>query len=160
MSVSLVPGVMWPCDTSGSSQYCVGAAKDVGSKDCFLFSSADDQLGYDPPEREAPAVEHYSPNDEALFTISPKLGDTITRTLLAEARSLGFTLTDPGPRSPGPQREATIREVPGCRQGDPLANAENAKWLKVIKPCIVAHGVVSALFPPRWWGRRRLPIQR
>lgn len=39
----------------------------------------------------------------------------------------------------------------GCRKGDPLANAENAKWLELIQPCVAVHGTVTALFPPRPW---------
>lgn len=68
--------------------------KDIRAHDCFLFSLADDQLGYDPPEREAPAVKCYRPYDEALFMTSPKLGDKITRTLMEEARSLGFRVSN------------------------------------------------------------------
>jgi hypothetical protein len=77
--------------------------KDVRADEYFLFSLADDQLGYDPPEGEAPAVERYSPYpyDEALFITSPKLGDTITRTLIEEARGLGFRLASSKPCSPG-----------------------------------------------------------
>lgn len=40
---------------------------------------------------------------------------------------------------------------PACRKGDPLANAENAKWLELIQPCVAAHGTVTALIPPRPW---------
>jgi hypothetical protein len=71
--------------------------KYVRARDHFLFSLADDQLGYDPPEREAPAVKRFSPDDEALFMTSPKLGDAITRTLIEEARDLGFTVSDLDP---------------------------------------------------------------
>jgi hypothetical protein len=75
--------------------------KEVQAQDCFLFSLANDQLGYDPPEREARAVKLYSPYDEALFTTSPKLGDTITRTLIEEARVLGFPQTSFKRGAPG-----------------------------------------------------------
>jgi hypothetical protein len=75
--------------------------KEVRAQEYFLFSLADDQLGYDPPEWEARAVEFYSPYDEGLFMTSPKLGDTITHTLIEEAQGLGFRLTSSKPGTAG-----------------------------------------------------------
>lgn len=125
----------------------------------FLFSLADDQLGYDPPEDEAPAVRRYSADDEALFMTSTKLGDMITQTLMTEAGELGFTVAGKSANPQGTSSASGIRSPDtasdagpqGCRNGNPLANAENAKWLKVVKPCIAVHGVVTERFPPRWW---------
>jgi hypothetical protein len=74
--------------------------KEVRAQEYFLFSLADDQLGYDPPEWEARAVEFYSPYDEGLFMTSPKLGDTITHTLIEQAWSLGFPQTNSKPVAP------------------------------------------------------------
>jgi hypothetical protein len=74
--------------------------KEMQAQEYFLFSLANDQLGYDPPEREVRAVEVRSPFDEALFTTSPKLCDAITRTLIDQARSLGFPLTSSEPGAP------------------------------------------------------------
>jgi hypothetical protein len=75
--------------------------KQVQAQEYFLFSLADDQLGYDPPGWEARTVEFYSPYDEGLFMTSPKLGDTITHTLIEEARALGFRQTGANSGAPG-----------------------------------------------------------
>jgi hypothetical protein len=60
----------------------------------YLFSLADDQLGYDPPPYEVVMVEFVSPLDEGLFIINSRFGTDVTRTLLAQARELGFTVSD------------------------------------------------------------------
>ncbi|MGB8683591.1 MAG: hypothetical protein WCD12_11970 [Candidatus Binatus sp.] len=60
----------------------------------YLFSLADDQLGYDPPPYEVVMVEFVSPLDEGLFIINSRFGTDVTRTLLAQARALDFTVSD------------------------------------------------------------------
>ena len=39
-------------------------------------------------------VEFVSPLDEGLFIINSRFGTDVTRTLLAQARELGFTVSD------------------------------------------------------------------
>jgi hypothetical protein len=58
----------------------------------FLFSLAEDQLGYDPPSYEIPRSKSCSPFDEHVFTPSANLGATVTRTLLDEAQTMHFTV--------------------------------------------------------------------
>ena len=60
----------------------------------YLFSLAEDQLGYDPPPYEVGMVEFLSPLDEGLFIVNSRFGADVTRTLLSEAVSLGFQVSD------------------------------------------------------------------
>jgi hypothetical protein len=60
----------------------------------FLFGLAEDQLGYDPPAYEVPVVENCSPDDEGLFIINPGFGADVTRSLLQDAQTLGFPVSD------------------------------------------------------------------
>jgi hypothetical protein len=60
----------------------------------YLFSLAEDQLGYDPPPYEVGMVDFESPLDEGLFIINANFGTDVTRTLLAQARELGFPVSD------------------------------------------------------------------
>ena len=66
----------------------------VAAQGHYLFSLAEDQLGYDPPPYEVGMVEYVSPLDEGLFIINPNFGTDVTRTLLAQARELGFSVSD------------------------------------------------------------------
>jgi hypothetical protein len=66
----------------------------VAAQGHYLFSLAEDQLGYDPPPYEVGIVEYASPLDEGLFIINPHFGTDVTRTLLAQARDLGFPVSD------------------------------------------------------------------
>jgi hypothetical protein len=82
-----VPGESYP-----ETQSAIEAR--VTAQGHFLFSLADDQLGYDPPPHEVGMVEFVSPLDEGLFIINDRFGTDVTRTLLAQARVLGFTVAD------------------------------------------------------------------
>jgi hypothetical protein len=66
----------------------------VAAQGHYLFSLAEDQLGYDPPPYEVGMIEYASPLDEGLFIINPHFGTDVTRTLLAQARELGFPVSD------------------------------------------------------------------
>jgi len=66
----------------------------VAAQGHYLFSLAEDQLGYDPPPYEVGMIEFVSPLDEGLFIINPHFGTDVTRTLLAQARELGFPVSD------------------------------------------------------------------
>jgi hypothetical protein len=66
----------------------------VAAQGHYLFSLAEDQLGYDPPPYEVGMIEFASPLDEGLFIINPSFGTDVTRTLLTEARELGFPVSD------------------------------------------------------------------
>lgn len=66
----------------------------VGAEGHYLFSLAEDQLGYDPPPYEVGMVDFASPLDEGLFIINRHFGADVTRTLLAQARDLGFPVSD------------------------------------------------------------------
>lgn len=66
----------------------------VAAQGHYLFSLAEDQLGYDPPPYEVGMVEFASPLDEGLFIINPRFGADVTRALLGEARELGFPVSD------------------------------------------------------------------
>ena len=65
----------------------------VSAQGHYLFSLAEDQLGYDPPPYEVGMVEFVSPLDEGLFIINAHFGADVTRTLLAQARELGFPVS-------------------------------------------------------------------
>ncbi len=66
----------------------------VAAQGHYLFSLAEDQLGYDPPPYEMGMVEFVSPLDEGLFIINSHFGVDVTRALLAQARELGFPVSD------------------------------------------------------------------
>jgi len=66
----------------------------VSAQGHYLFSLAEDQLGYDPPPYEVGMVDFESPLDEGLFIINPRFGTDVTRTLLAQARELGLPVSD------------------------------------------------------------------
>ncbi|HEY9157144.1 hypothetical protein [Candidatus Binatus sp.] len=66
----------------------------VAAQGHYLFSLAEDQLGYDPPPYEVGMVEFASPLDEGLFIINRGFGADVTRTLLAQARELGFPVSE------------------------------------------------------------------
>ncbi len=66
----------------------------VAAQGHYLFSLAEDQLGYDPPPYEVGMIEFASPLDEGLFIINSHFGTDVTRTLLAQARELGFPVSD------------------------------------------------------------------
>ena len=68
----------------------------VAAQEHYLFSLAEDQLGYDPPPYEVGVVDLASPLDEGLFIVNPHFGTHVTRTLLTEARQLGFAVSDSG----------------------------------------------------------------
>jgi hypothetical protein len=82
-----VPGESFP-----ETQIAIEAR--VAAQGHYLFSLAEDQLGYDPPPYEVGMVEYVSPLDEGLFIINPHFGTDVTRTLLAQARDLGFPVSD------------------------------------------------------------------
>ena len=65
----------------------------VSAQGHYLFSLAEDQLGYDPPPYEVGMVDFVSPLDEGLFIINRHFGADVTRTLLAQARDLGFPVS-------------------------------------------------------------------
>jgi hypothetical protein len=82
-----VPGESFP-----ETQLAIEAR--VAAQGHYLFSLAEDQLGYDPPPYEVGMVEYVSPLDEGLFIINPNFGTDVTRTLLGQARDLGFPVSD------------------------------------------------------------------
>ncbi|MFI5353527.1 MAG: hypothetical protein ACHQZS_11250 [Candidatus Binatales bacterium] len=65
----------------------------VAAQGHYLFSLAEDQLGYDPPPYEVGMIEFASPLDEGLFIINPGFGTDVTRALLTEARELGLPVS-------------------------------------------------------------------
>lgn len=82
-----VPGESFP-----ETQIAIEAR--VAAQGHYLFSLADDQLGYDPPPYEVGMVDFASPLDEGLFIINRRFGADVTRALLAQARELGFPVSD------------------------------------------------------------------
>jgi hypothetical protein len=82
-----VPGESFP-----ETQFTLEAR--VAAQEHYLFSLAEDQLGYDPPPYEVGRVEYASPLDEGLFIISSRFGSDVTRALLANAHTLGFAVSD------------------------------------------------------------------
>lgn len=60
----------------------------------FIFGLANDQLGYliAPAEGYAQVAAAYPDNDNALFNVSPALGDHVMCTLFKAARRIGFAL--------------------------------------------------------------------
>jgi hypothetical protein len=72
-------------------------------------------------------------------SVAARLQPSMTQNGLASARPNGAAL----------YADNTTQSA--CRKGDPLANAENAKWLELIQPCVAVHGTVTVLIPPRPW---------
>jgi hypothetical protein len=62
----------------------------------FIFGLANDQLGYliAPEEGYSQVADAAPDNDNALFNVSPVLGDHVMCTLFKAARRIGFTLPD------------------------------------------------------------------
>ena len=60
----------------------------------FIFGLANDQLGYliAPQENYQQVFDAQQDNDNAAFNVSPAIGDHVMCTLLAAARTVGFTL--------------------------------------------------------------------
>jgi neutral/alkaline ceramidase-like enzyme len=69
----------------------------------FIFGLANDQLGYliAPAEGYQQVADAAPNNDNALFNVSPAIGDHVMCTLFTAARRIGFTLpTDPSKCAP------------------------------------------------------------
>jgi neutral/alkaline ceramidase-like enzyme len=69
----------------------------------FIFGLANDQLGYliAPAEGYQQVADAAPDNDNALFNVSPAIGDHVMCTLFTAARRIGFTLpADPGKCAP------------------------------------------------------------
>lgn len=68
----------------------------VPAQEHFVFGLANDQLGYlIAPESGYPQVLAAAPdNDNAIFNVSPKIGDHVACTALAAARAVGFAVDD------------------------------------------------------------------
>jgi hypothetical protein len=96
-----VPGESYP-----ETQMALEAR--VPAQEHYLFSLAEDQLGYDPPPYEVGVVEFASPPDEGLFIINQGFGVDVTRTLLAEAHELGFSVSGTGYNDEGRQARSSI----------------------------------------------------
>jgi len=62
----------------------------------FAFGLANDQLGYlIAPESGYPQILAAAPdNDNAIFNVSPRIGDHVTCVLLEAVREIGFALPD------------------------------------------------------------------
>ena len=62
----------------------------------FVFGLANDQLGYlIAPESGYPQVLAAAPdNDNAIFNVSPRIGDHVACTALAASRAIGFAVGD------------------------------------------------------------------
>lgn len=71
----------------------------VAADEHFVFGLANDQLGYlIAPESGYPQVAAAAPgNDNAIFNVSPKIGDHVACSALAAARAVGFALADDPP---------------------------------------------------------------
>lgn len=71
----------------------------VPAAEHFVFGLANDQLGYlIAPESGYPQVAAAAPgNDNAIFNVSPRIGDHVGCTALAAARAIGFALPDDPP---------------------------------------------------------------
>jgi hypothetical protein len=71
-------------------------AERVPAERHFVFGLANDQLGYlIAPESGYPQVAAAAPdNDNAIFNVSPTIGDHVTCVLLAAVREIGFILPD------------------------------------------------------------------
>lgn len=67
----------------------------VGASQHFFFGLANDQLGYlIAPEEGYPDILAAAPdNDNAVFNVSPRIGDHIQCALLAAAEEIGFAVT-------------------------------------------------------------------
>jgi hypothetical protein len=71
-------------------------AEQVPAERHFIFGLANDQLGYlIAPETGYPQVLAAAPgNDNAIFNVSPRIGDHVACVLLEAARQIDFTLPD------------------------------------------------------------------
>lgn len=69
----------------------------VDAEEHFVFGLANDQLGYlIAPESGYPQVLAAAPdNDNAIFNVSPRIGDHVACTALAASRAIGFAVGDP-----------------------------------------------------------------
>jgi hypothetical protein len=88
----------------------------------FIFGLANDQLGYlIAPEEGYPQVLAASPgNDNALFNVSPSIGDHVTCTLLKAVRAIGFTLpADPAICTPYVDEDNAVPELEGAALSAP-----------------------------------------
>jgi hypothetical protein len=77
----------------------------------FVFGLANDQLGYlIAPEEGYPQIAAAAPgNDNALFNVSPAIGDHVMCTLFKAARRIGYTLpTDPDKCATWVQEDNTV----------------------------------------------------
>ncbi|HEY8515818.1 MAG TPA: hypothetical protein VIS07_09935 [Candidatus Binatia bacterium] len=70
--------------------------QNVDAREHFVFGLGNDQLGYlIAPESGYPQVAAAAPdNDNAIFNVSPKIGDHVACTALAAARAVGFAVGD------------------------------------------------------------------
>ena len=68
----------------------------VPAQEHFVFGLANDQLGYliSPQEGYEQVAAAAPDNDNALFNVSPSIGDQVLCTLLKAARGIGFSLPD------------------------------------------------------------------
>jgi len=72
-------------------------SKEIGVPVVFPFGLANDQLGYIEQPSDYPSAMQCSTTDEGFFTISPTFGNDLETAQRANAGSLGFPVTDPGP---------------------------------------------------------------
>jgi len=84
-----VPGESYP-----AVQFALEGA--VPAARHFIFGLANDQLGYlIAPQEGYPQIAASAPsNDNALFNVSPAIGDHVMCTLFKAARQIGYTLPD------------------------------------------------------------------
>jgi len=68
----------------------------VAAAEHFVFGLANDQLGYlIAPESGYPQIAAAAPdNDNAIFNVSPRMGDHVACTALAASRAVGFAVGD------------------------------------------------------------------
>jgi hypothetical protein len=90
----------------------------VDASQHFLFGLANDQLGYlIAPEEGYPDILAAAPdNDNAVFNVSPKIGDHVQCALLAAAEEIGFVVT------PDDARCAQYADEDPQVPGSPLAH--------------------------------------
>ncbi len=137
----------------------------------FVFSLADDQLGYTPPAFEYPVVALEDGSDEGIFTINAHFGDDLINQHLAAARTLGFVTqagyngvtagpTQPpdqsspytAPAAPEPAEKAlSISCAAGATSAAPATSAANSTTI----PGVVHVGMAST---HRCFSRRHFPI--
>lgn len=85
--VAAVPGEAYP-----AIQF--GLQEQIAAQQHFIFGLANDQLGYliAPQEGYAQVAAAAPDNDNAMFNISPAIGDHVMCTLFKAARQIGFAL--------------------------------------------------------------------